>query len=57
MNTSSWAVAAGLIRRHPSLTVYFVGAWEEGQFLGEDDSACTEHAAEQGLTLLTYDSG
>jgi hypothetical protein len=49
------AVTAGLIRRHLSLTVYTIGDWEEGRFLGQDDSACLEHAAEQGLTLVTYD--
>jgi len=26
-----------------------------GRFLGQDDSACLESAAEQGLTLVTYD--
>jgi len=29
--------------------------WEGGQFLGQDDSACLKHAAEAGLTLVTYD--
>ena len=29
--------------------------WENGQFLGQDDSACLEHAARFGLTLVTYD--
>jgi hypothetical protein len=29
--------------------------WENGQFLGQDDTACLEHAAGLGLTLVTYD--
>jgi hypothetical protein len=29
--------------------------WESGNFLGQDDSACLEEAAKQGLTLVTYD--
>jgi hypothetical protein len=29
--------------------------WENGRFLGQDDSVCLEHAAELGLTLVTYD--
>jgi hypothetical protein len=49
------AVAVGLRRRHRSLTVNFMAEWEDGQFLGQDDSACLERAAEQGLTLVTYD--
>jgi hypothetical protein len=49
------AVAAGLIRRHRSLTVHSIVGWEEGRFLGQEDSACLESAAEQRLTLVTYD--
>jgi hypothetical protein len=48
-------VAIGIRRRHPSLTVHFMAKWENGQFLGQDDSSCLEHAAEQELTLVTYD--
>ena len=49
------AVAAGLIRRHRSLTIHSMADWEDGRFLGQDDSACLEHAAEKALTLVTYD--
>lgn len=49
------SVAKGLHGRHRSLTIHFMIEWEDGQFLGQDDSACLEHAAEQGLTLVTYD--
>jgi hypothetical protein len=49
------AVAAGLRRRNPSLTVYAMTEWEEGSFLGMDDSACLLEAAAQKLTLVTYD--
>lgn len=48
-------VAKGLRRQHRWLTVDFMTEWENGRFLGEDDAACLEHAAEQGLTLVTYD--
>jgi hypothetical protein len=48
-------VALGLRRRHRSLTVHFMAEWENGQFLGQDDSACLEYAAEQEITLVTYD--
>jgi hypothetical protein len=29
--------------------------WEDGNFLGQDDSACLREAAAMGLTLVTYD--
>ncbi len=29
--------------------------WENGYFLGQQDSACLREAAVQGLTLVTYD--
>ena len=48
-------VAAGLRRRRRSLIVYCLAEWEQGNFLGLDDSACLEKAATQGLTLVTYD--
>lgn len=51
----SRAVAKGLARRHRSLVVHSMAGWEDGRFLGEDDSVCLEHAAELGLTLVTYD--
>jgi len=49
------AVAAGLIHHHRSLAVHSMANWEEGRFLGQDDSACLERAAEKRLTLVTYD--
>jgi hypothetical protein len=49
------SVAKGLHRRHRSLTVHFMIEWEDGQFLGQDDSACLVRATELGLTLVTYD--
>lgn len=49
------SVADGLRRRHQLLTVHFMAQWENGEFLGQDDSACLEHAAAEGLTLVTYD--
>ena len=48
-------VATGLRRRYRWLTVEFIAEWENGRFLGQDDSACLEHAEERGLSLVTYD--
>ena len=48
-------VALGLHRRNRLLTAYCIAGWENGRFFGQDDSACLEHAAEHGLTLVTYD--
>lgn len=49
------AVADGLRRRNPLLTVVCMAAWEQGEFLGQQDSLGLQQAAEQGLTLVTYD--
>ena len=48
-------VADGLRRRHCSLLIHWMTEWEDGGFLGKDDSACLLEAAGQGLTLVTYD--
>lgn len=48
-------VARGLHRRHRSLVVHSLAEWEDGEFLGRDDSACLRQAAAQGLTMVTYD--
>jgi hypothetical protein len=48
-------VADGLRRRHQSLAIHWMAEWEDGGFLGKDDSACLLEAAEQRLTLVTYD--
>jgi len=29
--------------------------WENGEFLGQQDSVCLQEASAQGLTLVTYD--
>jgi len=49
------AVADGLRHRNRSLAVVCMAAWEKGEFLGQQDSVYLEHAAAQGLTLVTYD--
>jgi hypothetical protein len=49
------AVADGLRRRNRLLTVVCMAAWEQGEFLGQQDSVCLQQAAVQGLTLVTYD--
>jgi hypothetical protein len=48
-------VAAGLVRRNPKFIVRYMAEWEGGDFLGRDDSACLQHAAKQGFSLVTYD--
>jgi hypothetical protein len=49
------AVAEGLRRRRRPLIVHYMAAWENGAFLGQEDSACLQEAVTQGLTLVTYD--
>lgn len=49
------AVACGLRRRVRGLIVVCMDQWENGEFLGQPDSACLQRAALQGLTLVTYD--
>lgn len=51
----SRAVAERLRRRHRHLVVLCMAEWEDGEFLGQSDSACLKQAAAQGLTLVTYD--
>ncbi len=48
-------VAQGLQRRHKSLIVHALSDWQSGEFLGQEDAACMKAAAQQGLTLVTYD--
>jgi hypothetical protein len=48
-------VARGLCRRDRSLVVYALVDWEDGNFFGQEDSACLRAAAAQRLTLVTYD--
>jgi len=48
-------VAEGLRRRHRSLLAICMPEWEGSEFLGQSDFACLQHAATQGLTLVTYD--
>ncbi|MGB7844658.1 MAG: hypothetical protein WBL63_03520 [Candidatus Acidiferrum sp.] len=49
------AVADGLRRRNRPLVVFCMAEWEDGEFLGQQDPACLQRAAAQGLTLVTYD--
>jgi hypothetical protein len=48
-------VANGLRRRNRRQIVFCMAEWEEGEFLGQQDSACLQQAAAQGLTFVTYD--
>ena len=49
------AVAVGLRRRRRLLVVHYMAEWHNGDFLGQQDSACLQQAATEGLTLVTYD--
>jgi hypothetical protein len=49
------AVADGLRRRNRALTVLCMVTWEQGEFLGQQDSVCLQQARARGLTLVTYD--
>jgi hypothetical protein len=49
------SVAKGLVLRNRKLILRFLAEWEDGAFLGCDDSACLREAKKQGLTLVTYD--
>ena len=51
----SHEVAVGLRRQRRSIVVHCMSEWENGKFLGVDDSAFLEEAAAQQLTLVTYD--
>jgi hypothetical protein len=48
-------VADGLSRRERLLIVFYMAEWENGEFLGQQDSPCLQQAAAQRLTLVTYD--
>jgi hypothetical protein len=48
-------VAGGLRRRDRRVIVWSMVEWENGNFLGQEDSACLREAAVQNLTLVTYD--
>jgi hypothetical protein len=48
-------VASGLRRRTRAIEIRYMLEWEDGYFLGQEDSACLREAAAQGLTLVTYD--
>ena len=48
-------VANGLRRRNRIVEVRYMVEWENGYFLGQEDSPCLREAAAQGLTLVTYD--
>jgi len=48
-------VADGLRRRERLLVVHCMAEWKHGELLGQQDSACLQQAAAEGLTFVTYD--
>ena len=49
------AVAAGVRRRIPAITIRTLVEWEDGSYIGQDDATILTAAAQQRLTLATYD--
>ena len=48
-------VAAGIRLRDKKIIIRDMVEWENGIFLGQEDSACLRKALVQKLTLVTYD--
>ena len=48
-------VAEQISARHPSIPIQTIHRWRRGAFTGVDDSLVLRAAAEEGLTLVTYD--
>jgi hypothetical protein len=48
-------VAAGIRLRDKKIIIRGMVEWENGSFLGQEDSACLREALVQKLTLVTYD--
>jgi hypothetical protein len=48
-------VAAGIRLRDKKIIIRDMVEWENGIFLGQEDSACLREALVQKLTLVTYD--
>ena len=48
-------VADGLRRRNRMMTIHYMLEWEDGRFLGQEDSVLLQETATQGLSLVTYD--
>lgn len=48
-------VGEGLRRVGDNAEVHWMSEWDGGRFLGQDDLLILREAANQGLTLVTYD--
>jgi hypothetical protein len=48
-------VAKGLRRHDATVVVLALVEWENGTYLGQEDALLLQSAAQQGLTLVTYD--
>ena len=51
----SHRVAVGIRLRDKKIIIRGMVEWENGSFLGQDDSVCLREALVQKLTLVTYD--
>ena len=48
-------VTVGIRLRDKKIVIHGMVEWENGSFLGQEDSACLREALVQKLTLVTYD--
>jgi hypothetical protein len=51
----SYVVAEQVKARRPDIAITSVRAWHGGAFTGKTDASLLRAAAEEGLTLVTYD--
>ena len=53
-NISS-AIVAQIVRKNPQINAQCVSRWRGGAFIGQSDGRLLRAAAQDGLTLVTYD--
>lgn len=51
----SHVVATGLIARQPEVSIISLHHWRNGELVGQSDHAVLMTAAQDGLTLVTFD--
>jgi hypothetical protein len=48
-------VATGMRRGNRAVEIHCMAEWQDGYFLGQEDSICLREATAKGFTLVTYD--
>lgn len=51
----SFVVADQITRKNPDVGVQSIRRWQGGAFIGQEDGRLLRAAAQEGLTLVTYD--